>query len=261
MTVDICNTTIKPIATSILALVFMMQFLKIASKTEKTGSMPMLQEILVFAVLFVIFNYCINHAHDICGGIYTICLNIGKGISQMGALPFNDIKKFIDIGNADYITLAACDLGVCLNMLIVMVLGSLGGLLLFIVAQIMTYMRAIQLYLFAMFSPIPMSLLGFEETKSWGIGFFKSFASVALAGAILLAILFMFPIVLTVVGIGDPSQNIITGIDSLKDMATFFAATTNVGGIITAVKILALIIMFIIAIAKSGGWARDVLGS
>ena len=252
MTVNICNASVKPIATSILALVFMMQFLKIASKTEKTGSMPMLQEILVFAVLFVIFNYCINHAHDICGGIYTIALNIGKGISQMGALPFDQIGDFIDPGTDDYVALAVCDLGVCINMLIVMAIGSLGGLLLFIVAQIMTYMRAIQLYLFAMFSPIPMSLLGFEETKSWGIGFFKSFGAVALAGAILLAILFMFPIVLTVVGIGDPSQNIMQGTDPLTSMANFFSVSTNIGGIITAVKILALVIMFIIAIAKSG---------
>ena len=52
----ICSTIVKPIAGSILACVFLMQFLKLASKADQNGTVPLLKDILVMFMFFMIFN-------------------------------------------------------------------------------------------------------------------------------------------------------------------------------------------------------------
>ena len=40
--------------------------------------------------------------------------------------------------------------------------------------SVMCYMRAMQLYVMAAFSPLPFALLGFDETKNYGVSFCKN---------------------------------------------------------------------------------------
>ena len=54
--------------------------------------------------------------------------------------------------------------------LIMSVICLLFGLVAFVLGFAMCYVRAWQIYIYAAFSPIPISLLGFEETRQMGIG-------------------------------------------------------------------------------------------
>lgn len=47
------------------------------------------------------------------------------------------------------------------------------------VSMVVALGRSVQLYVYAAFSPIPISLLGFDETKQIGIGYLKNFAAAA----------------------------------------------------------------------------------
>lgn len=103
--------------------------------------------------------------------------------------------------------------------------------------SVMCYMRAFQLYVFTAFSPIPFALLGFDETKNYGISFCKNYLGICLSGAVIILALSAFPSLLSGFSGGE-----ITGIKG------------EMWGSLCAVLAMTLIII------KSGTIARDILG-
>ena len=78
-----------------------------------------------------------------------------------------------------------------------------------------------------------------------GVGYLKNFAAVCLAGVIILVLLVSFPIVLG--GLNAASVGVPV-VDSV------------VGGLSYALQYLAMCILLILALVKSGSWARDIMG-
>lgn len=253
----ICNTIVKPIAGSILACVFLMQFLKIASKADQNGTVPLLKDIFVMFMFFMIFNWLVGHADTLCGAIYDVINTISIKIKEFGGgVDFENITEdFIHVDDWNEVTqFADVSFGSLISILICVLLGFLGGIVAFLFACIATYARALQLYVYATFSPIPFAMLGFEETRSWGVGYFKNFAAVALAGAILLFIMFAFPAMMFAVISFDTGS-------SMMNLADMVAFNGSINGALNILKMLAIIIVFIMGIVKSGTWAKDILGS
>ena len=227
------QSLVVPIGHSLLAAAILVQLVKISQKVDATATLPAVKEIMILVVFFVVFSYMINHGPQICEGIYDVFNDIAKNISGN-----QEIESAVTLGDT-----ANVDVGFLVAMLLVTVLVLFATLFTAVVAYVVSAARAIQLYVMAVFSPIPIALLGFEETRSMGINFFKNFAAVCLAGSILVFLLAIFPVVYSaVVGSGG---NLVDG-----------------DGIITGflVKSIGIPILFIIAMVKSGAWARDILG-
>lgn len=227
------QSLVVPIGHSLLAAAILVQLVKISQKVDATATLPAVKEIMVLVVFFVVFSYMINHGPQICEGIYDVFNDIAKNISGN-----QEIESAVTLGDT-----ANVDVGFLVAMLLVTVLVLFATLFTAVVAYVVSAARAIQLYVMAVFSPIPIALLGFEETRSMGINFFKNFAAVCLAGSILVFLLAIFPVVYSAfVGSGG---NLVDG-----------------DGIITGflVKSIGIPILFIIAMVKSGAWARDILG-
>ena len=93
---------------------------------------------------------------------------------------------------------------------------------------------------------IPLSLLGLEDTRQAGVAYLRSFASVCLAGLIITVTLIAFPVVLG--GLNAASAGAGAAVD------------TVVGGLSYALQYLAMCVLLILSLTKSGSWARDVLG-
>ena len=253
----ICSTIVKPIAGSILACVFLMQFLKLASKAEQNGTVPLLKDILVMFMFFMIFNWLVAHADTLCGAIYDVINTISIKVKEFGGgVDFENISEdLIHVDDWNEVTqFADVSFGSLISILICILLGFLGAIIAFLFACIATYARALQLYVYATFSPIPFAMLGFEETRSWGVGYFKNFAAVALAGAILLFIMFAFPAMMFAVISFDTGS-------SMFNLADMIAFNGSINGALNILKMLAIIIVFIMGIIKSGTWAKDILGS
>lgn len=227
------QSLVVPIGHSLLAAAILVQLVKISQKVDATATLPAVKEIMILVVFFVVFSYMINHGPQICESIYDVFNDIAKNISGN-----QEIESAVTLGDT-----ANVDVGFLVAMLLVTVLVLFATLFTAVVAYVVSAARAIQLYVMAVFSPIPIALLGFEETRSMGINFFKNFAAVCLAGSILVFLLAIFPVVYSAfVGSGG---NLVDG-----------------DGIITGflVKSIGIPILFIIAMVKSGAWARDILG-
>ena len=226
------DTLVKPIAYSVLAFGMIVQLIQIAGKADQDAAMPMLKELVLLALYYVIFRFLISHSSQLCEAVYTDINVITAGIGVEG------------LGSASLAIGELTDIGQAVVMLVCVGIVFLVALAAWVVTLFMAYCRAIQLYMFSAFAPIPLALLGIEQTRQYGVGFIKNFVALCLAGAIMMFGLFCFPtLVNTVLATGA--------------MDTTFAATGLVTG---PLMLVVLCLLLIFCMAKSGGIARSILG-
>jgi hypothetical protein len=226
---SISQGVIKPVAHSILGLVMLLQLIRISQKTEGNDVLPGLKDIIFLLVFYALFVFLINFAADICELMYTLVLKIIFQIQAITnttpiALPKTGTFSSSDMGEAF--------LGILLSLFFWLVCA-----IAYVVVLVVSYARAFQLYALSAFSPIPFALLGFEETRSWGTGYIKTFLSVCFAGAIMTFVLLCYPLV----------------INAFVNVESQFLG-------IEGLKIIAISVLLIISLVKSGAWARDILG-
>lgn len=241
MVTTVHQTLVIPIAESILALLMLVQLVKISQRIDATATLPAVKDIVFLAVFYVLFHWLIVNSLDVVTAIYDIFNDITTSIlpsssAYMAAFDLSSVEPSWD-------TIGGCAL-LALFGLISVAIGAVA----YIIAFVVSMARALQLYVMAAFSPIPLSLLGFEESRQMGMGFLKNFAAVALAGAIMMFTMFAYPFLLASV----------SGVDS-GGLAAIANGTND--GIFSLLSVLAVAIMYIFALAKSGAWAREVLGS
>ena len=226
---------------SILAFALLMQLVKISQRVDANGTMPVVKEILILAVFFFIGSYLVNHSFDICTAAYD---EINKLISEVTSNNNRQTIGGIVLGDTTSVDEGAM-LGIVIAIMIMWLFSFLGSII--GIALIMA--RAIQLYVMAACSPIPFSLLLFDETRQMGIGFCKSFLSVCLAGLILAVLMMIYPAL-----IGDVLQAAASPDGTGKytlDITNYWKAS---------IPIVACSFMYLYALLKSGAWARDILG-
>lgn len=235
------QTLLIPLAESILALIMLVQLVKISQRIDSTSTLPAVKDIVFLAVFYVIFHWLIVNSLDIVTAIYNIFNHITASILPSDPTYMNSFDLSGVEADGDYI-------GGFLMLVLFGLISVLVGAVAYIVALVVAFARALQIYVMAAFSPIPLSLLGFEETRSMGIGFLKNFAAVALAGTIMVFVMYSYPFLLSSV----------SGVDS-GGLAAVATGTND--GLNSLLSVLAISIVYIFALAKSGAWARELLGN
>lgn len=239
------STVVIPLGEAILGLFMLVQLVKISQRIDATATLPAVKDIIFLAVAYVLFHWLIINSLDIITAIYSEFNKIAAEFVGSDALTSSALDK--DLWDANKATIGGCVL------FIIMGFFSVGvGFLAYIVSIVVALARGIQLYAMAAFSPIPLSLLGFDETRQMGIGFLRNFCAAALAGAIMVFLMAAYPYIVTSIG-GNPTAS-----------GTIFSLTYE-GDFIDTVGIvlgwLATSLMLILGLVKSGAWAREILGS
>lgn len=235
MGTKICNGIIKPIAHSLLACMIILEFLAISRRISQNNSSG-IEEIGVLFVYIVIFIALINNADQLCGSFYDDLSKITTYIT--GPSELNDITFSVPSDSA------ATELSALVITIFLSFFVWLLSMAAYVVSIVMGFMRALQLYIYMTFAPIPFALLGHERTRSMGIGFVKNFAALVLSGSIMVFILIAFPMVLNVAfnQMKVPPQD------------------GSISASLAALEVIALCILLIIGLVKSGTWARQILG-
>ena len=122
----------------------------------------------------------------------------------------------LDLGEVSIVT-GDDDLPSLIAMLLVSLVSWLVVLVAYIVSLVVCWARALQLYIMAAFSPIPLSLMALDDTRQIGVGYIKNFAAVCIAGLIILILLVSFPLILGGLvavnpGTGTPMDSIANGL-------------------------------------------------
>lgn len=234
------QVAILPIGCGVLGFVFTIKLIQISQKMDGKASLPGVKEVVFLLVFFAVFLFLIQNSFDLMASIYSITkLAIERVINMFGT------GGAIDL-NAVSIVTTDDDVAALVAMLIVALISWVVVLVAYIVALVVSWARAIQLYLMAAFSPIPLALMGTEDTRQIGIGYVKNFVAVCLAGIIILVLLISFPIILGGLNAANPGTG--TPIDGIANGLTY------------ALQYLAMCILLILSLVKSGSWARDIVG-
>lgn len=233
------QNAILPIGCGVLSFVFTVQLIKVSQRMDGNASMPGVKEVVFLLVFFAVFLFLVQNSFEIMQGIYGIAkVAISRTAGLFGAGGELDLST-VSIATTDD------DVAALLAMLVIALISWVVVIVAYVVALVVSWARALQIYIMAAFAPIPISLLALDETRQMGVGYLKNFAAVCLAGVIILVLLVSFPIVLgglNAAAVGVPV------VDSV------------VGGLSYALQYLAMCILLIISLVKSGSWARDVMG-
>ena len=233
------EVAILPIGCGVLSFVFTVQLIKISQRIDGNAAMPGVKEVIFLLVFFAVFLFLVQNSFAIMQAIYEVAkLAIDRAAGLFGA------GSQIDLATVS-ITTTDDDVAALLAMLVVALVSWLVVIVAYVVALVVTWARAIQIYIMAAFSPIPLSLMALDETRQMGVGYLKNFAVVCLAGIIILVLLVSFPIVLG--GLNAANAGV-PAVDSI------------IGGLSYALQYLAMCILLILSLVKSGSWARDIMG-
>ena len=233
------QNAILPIGCGVLSFVFTVQLIKVSQRMDGNASMPGVKEVVFLLVFFAVFLFLVQNSFEIMQGIYGIAkIAISRTAGLFGTGGELDLST-VSIATTDD------DVAALLAMLVIALISWVVVIVAYVVALVVSWARALQIYIMAAFAPIPISLLALDETRQMGVGYLKNFAAVCLAGVIILVLLVSFPIVLG--GLNAATVGVPV-VDSV------------VGGLSYALQYLAMCILLIISLVKSGSWARDVMG-
>lgn len=240
---DISHTVwqvaILPIGCGVLSLVFTIKLIQISQRMDGNQSLPGVKEVVFLLVFFAVFLFLIQNSFELMQAIYEVVgLAIQRTVSAFGTGGQLDLATVSIVTTDD-------DIPALVAMLVVSLISWLVVLIAYIVSLVVCWARALQLYIMAAFSPIPLSLMALDDTRQIGVGYLKNFTAVCIAGLIILILLISFPIILG--GLTGASPGTGTPIDGIASGLTY------------ALQYLAMCILLILSLVKSGTWARDIV--
>ena len=231
---SIRSGVVAPVASAILALAIMVQMVRIAGQADASGILPGIKDIAILFATVAVFSWLIGSSGLLCEAIFDVGKSVAGYIQGDGAVSEyasnNDELQGMELMNLLFAAL-------------IMVVSWLGVFVAAIVARLVAWARAVQIYVYLMISPIPMALLAADETRQMGIGFLRNFAATCLAGAIMVFAIGLFPAMY---------NSVMSELNS--------AGSTLVTMVESAVKLLALCALLVWSLTKSGTWAREALG-
>lgn len=233
------SVAVVPLGHSILALVMLVQVIKIAQKIDSTSVMPTVKEIVFLGVFFVVFTFLIDNSLDLCNAVFIETQKLTQAITGVRGGSFT-----ISVGDS------VNDIGVLVYTLLFALIAWVLSLVAYLIALVVSYARALQLYVMMAFSPIPLALLGFEETRSSGINFIKSFIAGCLGFTIIIFLLTCFPLIVSGV----------VGSATVSTTLEMVGSSLGWSSLLMMVKIFAICILLIFGLAKSGSWAKEIMG-
>lgn len=260
------QTLVIPLGESILALFMLVQLVKISQRIDATSTLPAVKDIVFLAVVYVLMHWLIVNSLDLAQAVYDIFNNIAANPDFVNKAVSD--TTFIDSETAFAgVDFAKANIGSCFALVIVGLLSILTGIAALVVATVVALARALQIYVMVTFSPIPLAFLGFEETRQSGISFIRNFCAAGLAGAIIMFILTAYPYIssamltsITGVGGGDAGSNIIMGLASIINF-TGGSSVGSLSGILGIITWASTSVLLILGLAKSGAWAKEILGN
>lgn len=260
------QTLVIPLGESILALFMLVQLVKISQRIDATSTLPAVKDIVFLAVVYVLMHWLIVNSLDLAQAVYDIFNNIAANPDFVNKAVSD--TAFIDSETAFAgVDFAKANIGSCFALVIVGLLSILIGIAALVVATVVALARALQIYVMVTFSPIPLAFLGFEETRQSGISFIRNFCAAGLAGAIIMFILTAYPYIssamltsITGVGGGDAGSNIIMGLASIINF-TGGSSVGSLSGILGIITWASTSVLLILGLAKSGAWAKEILGN
>ena len=164
MVKDFYQAGVIPVAHAILGLFMLMQLIKISQRIDATSTLPAVKDIVFLVVTYCILSYFIDNALDLVSAIYSIFNDLVGNVSDK-LQSKNWYEPGIQMTKDDA---ADATFGGCFLLLIFGLISWAVGLVFYAVSMVVALGRSVQLYVYAAFSPTPISLLSSPRRRGHG---------------------------------------------------------------------------------------------
>ena len=228
-----------PLANVVLAIVFVVGLVKLVGKVSVSeGGIDTWQLVWLF-VMFAIASAIVQSSWDILGFFYDLGRSTISGVFDNGGVDAEELE-LVEV--SEDITNTGILLFMALGSLIIMFASALVSL----GAFISVLGRAVQIYLYTAFAPIPLAFMVTDEGRQIAISFLKKYAAAVLAGALIALVFVLFKESI------DAFATIDMDIEDLQGVMNWF---------ISYMMKIAVYGAFAWAFFQTGAWARDLVGA
>lgn len=184
----VANSAVKPVAATVLAIVFTLELARVGAQADgdrQLGVKIVAAAIFKIALVYVaalnspLFLTAINEIGSaVIGGFSSSLSSDGAAAVQLGDQARNAIEGMNPMAQAG-----------AFAILLIPFLVSQG---VSVAVTVIVALRFMQLYVMSAFNPLPIAFIAHEQTRGWGIGYFKSYAVVVLQSATLFFSFYMY---------------------------------------------------------------------
>lgn len=233
---NVHHIAVIPLGNIVAAAFLVYGLVKVMSKAGQTdGGIDYWQLIMLF-VLYGVASMVVNASWEIMTWFFRLFQVLVDNIYNVGAaaLEFQDPTEGIE--NA----------GMLIAMALVSVVVVLVAVVVCALSHCVVIVRAIQIYVYSVFSPIPLACMVAEGGRDITKAFAKRYVALLLSGAVLAVLFYMFSLVVTF----GPMPTMET-----QDIGGFAKWATEL-----TLNYIVVYGAFGYAVFKSGSFARDLLG-
>lgn len=185
--VQIHAWVVRPVAMVVLSIVVMLAFAEQSSRIDgdKALGAKVISGLLLKVSLVVV---AVESAPLILNAIAQTAEWIGNSAyaTQLGGLSVRELPEGVAQGVRD------ADLVNKLVMIVVLLIPWLLTVAAGIVSIVLLFLRYLQLYILFAFASLPVTFLGYENTRSIGIGFLKRFATISFSGVVIVVVIKLY---------------------------------------------------------------------
>ena len=174
LSLSIAQTAVKPVASMVLAIVFTLELAMVSSKVDGDRELGVKMVASAMIRIMLVFTAA-QHSELLLKAID----QLGQSVmdSFVSASPTSGDASGLGLGDQmrDDID-AAGWLGQlpCIVLLIIPFLVSKAASIVFTVVLLL---RFVQIYLTAAFNPLPIAFIACDETRQWGVNYFRQYAT------------------------------------------------------------------------------------
>lgn len=189
LSLTVARSAVKPIASTILAIMCVLELARVSTRADGDRELGVKLVAMAMFKLTLVFTAA-QHSELMLQAIDEIGDSVLGGIHS--AAPTTGASSGLGLGDSmrDAIDSAGV-LGQipCLILLLIPFLVSKGAT---IVVTVVILLRFVQIYMLTAFNPLPIAFIAQEETRQWGINYFKQYASLVFQCATLYLAILMY---------------------------------------------------------------------
>ena len=186
---NIATTAVKPVAMTVLAVVFSLEILHASQGIDQDGTQGVRTITKSLFKIIIVYMAAMN-ASWLCELITYLIQQIGTGVSRLITLPntASADDKATKLGDAleNSGALGQANLGQQLVAIIMLLIPFLIARLAGLAVQVLIVARFVELLILTAFGSLPIAFLSYDGTKSWGEAYIREYASCAFSNITLL---------------------------------------------------------------------------
>lgn len=255
---SISKTAIFPVACVMFSIALLAQLMKVAQRmAQDNGPLPGVKDVLFLFVWAAIGVYVLGHSFGLIEDIYDITTGFIKQL-QVNQVSFTfQAESVMSDMPTDFMDLMgkllqgiAGTLAATVFTPFLVVIGTGVVMVIAIIVKVAYIARGVQIYLYAIFAPLMLSLIMWDELRPWSMGYLKGFLAVCLAGFIMVFATMAYPYVL----LGMLGSSAVAG------GAGAFTVTIDSNYFQILGEVIAAGVALATLMTNSGKYAREIIG-